>query len=165
MNFLLPKAANRVTTEPNTTFLPDHTQTIMAARSKEQIIHHILDELIGKGNADVIEDTFSADYVAHAGGKKFEGHAFLKRFSRQLSAAITDIEIVDVQFFLQDDCSISWLRTLRGTNESNLQGIPASGKKITWREMVVTRFENDKIAEEWIVSELMGELLLNAPKR
>ena len=29
--------------------------------------------------------------------------------------------------------------------------------------MVVSRFEGESISEEWIVSELMGELLLNAP--
>jgi hypothetical protein len=30
--------------------------------------------------------------------------------------------------------------------------------------MVVSRFEGDKIAEEWIVSELMGQLLLKQAK-
>ncbi len=36
---------------------------------------------------------------------------------------------------------------------------------IKWTDMVVSRFENDKIAEEWVVSELMGELLLKTPAK
>jgi hypothetical protein len=31
--------------------------------------------------------------------------------------------------------------------------------------MIVSHFENEKISEEWIVSELMGELLLKAPTK
>ncbi len=37
-------------------------------------------------------------------------------------------------------------------------------KKLKWNEMVVSRFEGDKIAEEWVVSELAGQLLLKLPK-
>jgi hypothetical protein len=31
--------------------------------------------------------------------------------------------------------------------------------------MVVTHFNKEKIAEEWVVSELMGELLLKVPRK
>jgi predicted ester cyclase len=44
-----------------------------------------------------------------------------------------------------------------------MMGIPPSDKKIKWIEMVVTRFEGDRIAEEWVVSELAGQLLLKQP--
>ena len=44
-----------------------------------------------------------------------------------------------------------------------MMGIPPSKKKIKWNEMVVSRFEGDKIAEEWVVSELAGQLLLKQP--
>jgi predicted ester cyclase len=41
-----------------------------------------------------------------------------------------------------------------------MMGIPPSGKKVKWIEMVVTRFKDKKIAEKWVVSELAGELAL-----
>ncbi len=37
-------------------------------------------------------------------------------------------------------------------------------EKIKWVDMLVTRFHNEKITEEWIVSEYMGELLLKASR-
>ncbi len=52
---------------------------------------------------------------------------------------------------------------MQGTHLKNLMGIPPSGKKITWNEMVVSRFEKGKIVKEWVVSELSGKLLLNQP--
>ena len=42
--------------------------------------------------------------------------------------------------------------------------IPPTGKKVEWRDMVVTRFEGEKIAEEWAVSELAGQLFSKFPQ-
>ena len=40
-----------------------------------------------------------------------------------------------------------------------MMGIPPTGQKVEWRDMVVTRFDGEKIAEDWAVSELAGQLL------
>jgi predicted ester cyclase len=42
-------------------------------------------------------------------------------------------------------------------------GIPPYGEKVEWRDMVVTRFDDGKVAEEWTVSKLAGKLLLHHP--
>lgn len=132
--------------------------------NKEEKIRYILDELIGKGDLGFIDTSYTTDYVAHAGEKKYSGHSFLKSFSEQLRTAIPNLSIVDVKFLAQDEGIIVWQRTLSGTHKVKMQGIPASGKKLKWVDMVVTHFDGEKIAEEWVVSELMGELLLKASK-
>ena len=133
-------------------------------KNKEEKIRHAVEELIGKGNLGIVDETFATDYVAHAGEKEYSGHSFVKRFTNQLRTAIPDIRVVEVKFLSQDAETIVWQRTLTGTHEVEMQGIPPSGKKVKWVEMVVTRFKNGKIAEDWVVSELMGELLLRVPR-
>ena len=133
-------------------------------KNKEEQIRTTVDELICQGNLEVIEATFASDYVAHAGEKKYQGHAFIKRFANQLRTAIPNIGIVDIKFLTQDTNTIVWQRTLKGTHRVEMKGIPPSGKTVKWTDMVVSRFENEKIAEEWVVSELMGELLLKVSK-
>ena len=44
-------------------------------------------------------------------------------------------------------------------------GIPPSGKRVEWKDMLHTRFDGDQIAEEWAVSELAGELMLKLPAK
>ena len=39
-----------------------------------------------------------------------------------------------------------------------MMGIPASGQKVEWSDMLVTRFDGGKIVEEWAVSDLAGQL-------
>jgi len=134
------------------------------ARNKEDQIRHAVSELIEKCNLEIVGEVFAADYVAHAGAKEYSGHSFVKRFAKQLHSAIPDIRAVEITFLSQDDNTVTWQRTLSGTHKAEMKGIPASGKKVKWTEMVVSRFKNGKIAEEWVVSELMGELLLKVPQ-
>jgi len=121
------------------------------------------DELFGKGNLDIIDEIFATNYIVHAGNKDYKGHEFIKKFTRQLRLAIPDIRVDKVSLLSQADNTITWLRTLSGKHEENMMGIPPSGTKIQWRDMVVTNFEDGKITEEWTVSELVGQLLLNSP--
>lgn len=130
--------------------------------NKEEQVRFANDELC-QGNLDVLAEVFAANYVAHAGGKDHQGHEFIKRWTKQLRSAIPDIHVVKVEFHIQTDNTISWQRTLSGTHKANLMGIPPSGKKVTWRDMVVTRFEGEKIVEEWVVSGLAGELFSKQP--
>jgi len=132
--------------------------------NKEEKIRRANEELIGRGNLGILDEIFAIDYVAHAGEKEYSGHSFIKRFVNQIRTAIPDIRVAEVKFLARDVNTIVWQRTLRGTNEEEMQGIPPSGKKVKWVDMVVTRFKNEKIAEEWVVSELMGELLLKVSR-
>ncbi|MEM7331859.1 MAG: ester cyclase [Chloroflexota bacterium] len=132
---------------------------------KKETIRYLMSELIEQGNSEIIEEIFSAEYVAHAGEKEYSGFAFLKRFANQLRKTFPDMRAVNLKFLAQDGDTIVWQRTLKGTHKIKMQGIPPSGKKLTWVEMVATRFEDEKIAEEWFVSELMGQMLLKAPQK
>lgn len=128
--------------------------------NKEEKIRNAAGQLIEKGNLAVVDAAFAVDYLAHAQGKLYKGHDFIIRWEKQLRRAFPDLSIKDIRIFAEEGNKISWLRTLQGTHQVNLMGIPPSGKKVIWNEMLVSRFEGDKIAEEWIVSELAGQLML-----
>jgi predicted ester cyclase len=48
--------------------------------------------------------------------------------------------------------------TMTGTHKGMFQGIPATGKKIQARGVLIARFENGKIAERWGSSDELGIL-------
>jgi len=131
--------------------------------NKEEKIKIANKELIELGNIDVIAETFTTDYVAHNSRKDYEGHSFIKRWTKQLRTAIPDIRVVKVEFHIQTNDTIVWQRTLKGKHTTKIWGIKPSGRPIKWKEMIVSRFDSEKIAEEWVVSELVGELLSKTP--
>ncbi len=131
------------------------------AKSKEDRVRFANDEILGQGNLGVVDKIFATDYVVHAGGKDYKGLEFVRRFAKLLRSAIGDLRVVEVALLNQAGDTIAWQRTLSGTHEAEMGGIPPTGQKVEWRDMVVTRFDGEKIAEEWAVSELLGQLLLH----
>jgi predicted ester cyclase len=131
--------------------------------NKEQLVRISNSQLIDQGNLDAADNFFSGNYIAHAEDKIYKGHEFIKRFTKQIRTALPDISVRKVEFFVNAENILAWQRTLSGTHKKDMMGIPASEKKIIWNEMVISRFEGDKIAEEWVVSELAGQLLLKQP--
>ncbi len=123
-------------------------------------IKHIADQLIEQGNLNIVYSAFSEDYVAHAGEKTYNGHKFIKQFTKQVRTAIPDIKITKIEILCQTDNVLTWQRTLSGTHKANLQGVPPSNKKVKWYEIVVSRFDKDKIIEEWVASDLAFQLML-----
>jgi predicted ester cyclase len=134
------------------------------ATSNEARIRNANDEILGKADLSAIERMFAPDYVAHIGGKDHKGPAFVKRYVRQLREAIPNVRVVKISVLMRSGDTIAWERTLSGTHKAPLKGIPASGKKVTWTDMLVTRFASGKIAEEWAVSDLAGQLMLKLPR-
>jgi len=128
-----------------------------------ELIKYANNELISKGNLSVVEEVFSSDYIVHSGGKDYQGHEFIIRFTNLLLAAVSDIQVVDVEILLQAGDVVAWQRTLTGKHIANMMGALPSGQILTWRDMVVSRFENGQIVEEWNVSELAGEMLSKPP--
>jgi predicted ester cyclase len=133
--------------------------------NKEERIRFATEQLLGQGHLDAVDRFFSADYSAHAGDKDYHGHDFVKRFATQLRSVMPDLQVLEIKILAQEGRTITWQRTLRGSHKADLMGIPPSGKKVTWIEMVVTRFEGEEIVEEWVVSELAGKLLLHLPAK
>ncbi len=134
------------------------------AKSKQERIRFANDEILGKGNLDVVDEVFATDYVVHAGGKDYKGPKFVKKFIKQLRSAISNLRVVEITFLMQAGNMITWQYTLSGKHAADMRGIPPSGRKVKWRGIVVTRFDGEKIAEEWTVSELAEKLLLKLPR-
>jgi predicted ester cyclase len=126
----------------------------------EKRIRFANDEILGKGNLDIVDEVFATDYIVHAGGKDYKGPKFVRKFVKQLRSAIPNLRVVEIEFLIQSGDTIAWRRTLSGKHEAEMKGIPPSGKKVRWKDMLVTRFDGNKISEEWTVSELAEKLLL-----
>ncbi|MCA8978930.1 MAG: ester cyclase [Planctomycetes bacterium] len=121
-------------------------------------------ELLGKGKLELVDEFFTPDYVARIGSRRGNGPRFVVRFVRAVRTAFPDLRVVRVTPLLVKGDTIAWQRTLSGTHAAKLSGMPASGRKLRWCDILVSRFERGRIAEEWAVSEL-AEKLLAAPPR
>jgi predicted ester cyclase len=127
---------------------------------KLAIVKQALNQLFEIGNLTLVNTYFDENYVAHSGEKTYYGHKFILQFAKQIRTAIPDIKIQKCEFLSENDNVLTVQKTFSGTHRSPLKGIPASGKKVKWYEISVVKFNNDKIIEEWVVSDLAAQLML-----
>ncbi len=125
----------------------------------ETLIRRANDELLTKGNFAAIPDFFAKDYVAHAGDKTHKGHAFIKRWLKELRKAIPDLRVKKIEIIHESKDTIAWQRTLTGTHKAQLKQIPPSGKRVQWTELFITRISDGRIAEDWMQSDLAAVLM------
>ena len=128
--------------------------------SLSQIIQDANAMLIAGGKLNEVENYFTKDYVVHLTNRKLSGgHATVQSVLGAMIQAFSDIEI-QVEVLLEGVDRISWQRTMTATHSGAFKGFPASGRKIVWREMVVSQFEGSLIKEEWLSTDLAEQLLL-----
>ncbi len=132
-------------------------------RDHASLIRQTHEALLGQGDLSRIDEFFAAGYILHAGGKDHKGLAFIRRFVEQLRAAFPNLKVVQLTVLHRAGSIIVWERTLRGTHTGSLRGVPPSGRRVEWRDMVVTRCQRGKIAEDWAVSDLLGQALCKLP--
>ncbi|HEX6813793.1 MAG TPA: ester cyclase [Planctomycetota bacterium] len=119
--------------------------------------------LLTEGKLESIGEFFAPDYVAHGTDQDMKGHAGIRRFLEELRRAFPDLE-AGIEILVEGKSSrVAWQRTLRGTHRGDFKGFPATGRRVTWRDMVASQFQDGIITEDWVITDLAERLLLSRP--
>ena len=116
--------------------------------------------ILERGERGAIPDYFSPAYVVHVTGQDLAGgHELIRHVVELYQRAFTKITTT-VEILAQQGDRVSWQRTLRATQRGPFKGFPPSHRRIVWREMLTSRFEDHLIVEEWFLTDLAEQLLL-----
>lgn len=129
--------------------------------SLSKIIKNANRSLIASGNLKAVPKYFSPDYSVHLTGKKLVGgHSAVESTPSALLSAFSNIEI-KVEVLLEGADRIAWQRTMTAVHSGAFKGFPGSGRKLVWRDMVVSQFNEELIEQEWVSTDLAEQLLLS----
>lgn len=121
--------------------------------------------LLENGNVDVVAEFFSPRYRAHVtDGDVTGGHAAVKKIVTMYRGAFANMK-AEVEILVTAGDRIAWQRTVRGKHVGSFKGFPATGRRIVWRDMVVSRISKGLIAEDWFITDLAEQLLLGRKRR
>lgn len=108
---------------------------------------NVWDEILNKGNIDIIDTHFASNYVNKTVSSTVNGQTEAKEFFGAFLTGFSDINFVIDEIFGVDDRVIKrW--TFNGTHTDEFAGVPPTGKVITLSGVSVSRIENGKIVEE-----------------
>ena len=108
---------------------------------------NVWDEILNKGNIDMIDTHFASNYVNKTVTSTVNGQAEAKEFFGAFLTGFSNIKFVVDEIFGVDDRLVKrW--TFTGTHTGDFAGVPPTGKVITLSGISVSRIENGKIVEE-----------------
>ena len=115
-------------------------------------------ELWSKGNLAVADELYSPDFVCHfVVGPEWRGVQGIKDVVARHRRSFPDWdEKVDDILAEGDEVMIRFTST--GTQEGDFEGIAATGKKVTIREVAIFRLVDGKIIEQWGMPDVHGLL-------
>ena len=112
-----------------------------------------------RGNIDAIDDWVDASVVSHSA---FPGQApgrdGFKAALAQFRAAFPNLQIFIRDIVAGGDRVVGYF-TVTGAHSGDFMDIPATGKLVTYDEMVIVRFANGRIVEHWSVADTLAMML------
>lgn len=137
---------------------PEQKEGQEKANIQEQnkaLVRRANEEILNKGNLAFADEVFATDYVAH--GSTERGPEMIKKFVAALRTAFPDLH-VSVEPIIAEGDMVAWQRTHTGTHQGKYMGMPATGKSVTWQTMVISRYVDGKVVEEWGIGDLQERL-------
>lgn len=123
----------------------------MSTETNKAIVRRYLEQVIGEGRADLVEEFLAEGIELHGTGLA-AGLAAIEQWVAMLDAAFPDRDLTINDVIAQGDRVVA-RTTLSGTHQGEMQGIPATGKAVTQPSITIFRLANGKIAEGWFASD------------
>ncbi len=114
--------------------------------------------LVNEGDFDRIPEFIAESYVMHTPTGAETGPELIRDFVSALRTAFPDLE-VETEVLAVDGDKVVWRRTHHGTHEGEFMGVAPTGRSVTWQAIVVTRYDEGLVVEEWGASTLGAALL------
>jgi steroid delta-isomerase-like uncharacterized protein len=133
------------TTEPNT-----------------ELIDRIWDEVVERGEMDVVDETVTNEYVLHTPGapEPIQGPEGLKQYKRTLRAGFPDLSVSIEDRVVGEEAVVDRYR-MQGTHDGEFMGIPPTGVEVEFTGIIIHYLEDDTIVKnvaEFNVLDLMQQL-------
>ena len=120
------------------------------------LMRRFYDEVVNDHNLDAIEALTSPNFVEHEAFPGMENDASaVKGFFGMMFEAFPDLHIEATDLIAEGDKVVSRC-TMSGTHEGTFMDIPATGKRFEIATIDIIRFEGERAAEHWGVTDQMA---------
>jgi predicted ester cyclase len=127
----------------------------MPAEETKALFARLVAEVFHGGRLDAVDELFTPAAVIHDPGVEHRGAGALRQGIRSLLAAFPDFRVT-VEDQIADGDRLAVRYRGEGTHRGEWQGIPPTGKRISYPGMLIVRAADGRIAEYWAQPDLLG---------
>ena len=131
----------------------------MSTETNKNIVRGWWDALNQGKALDLIEETYTADYVLHdpSVAEPVQGTQGVRDFIASVLSGFPDARYT-IEHLVAEGDTVAQHVSVHGTHQGEFNGIPATGKPVAVELMVISRFADGRIAEEWQLFDALGML-------
>lgn len=127
--------------------------------ANKAVYRRMVDEVVNKGDFDVIEELFHPDYVDHvAPPGSPPGMEGVRSIFSMFRTAFPDVKF-NIDQMVGEGAYVATLVHGEGTQDGPFMQFPPSGKHAVWRSVGFFRVEDGLIREHWGIPDLLGLLI------
>ncbi len=127
--------------------------------ANKNVYRRMVEEVVNKGNFDVVDELFHPDYVDHvAPPGTTPGLAGVKEIFQMFRTGFPDVKFT-IDQMVGEGNYVATLVHGEGTQTGQFIQFPPSGKHAVWRSVGFFRVEDGKIREHWGIPDLLGLLI------
>jgi steroid delta-isomerase-like uncharacterized protein len=130
----------------------------MSIEENKALVRREYEQGVNRGDFDVRNEVLASNYVGHfPGAPPIQGINAFKEFTSAFFTAFPDLHTTIEDLIAEGD-KVAVRQTWRGTHTGNFQGIPPTGKQVTFTSREVYHVTGGKLAEEWVELDMLGLL-------
>jgi steroid delta-isomerase-like uncharacterized protein len=123
----------------------------------DRVMRRAFEEIMSRGNVGIVDELLAADFAGHdTAGGTFGREAFRQGVLAMLSAFSDRQVVIADQIVNGDKVATRWTAT--GVHSGDLNGIPATGRRVRMTGISIDRIAGGKIVESWEVTDDAGLL-------
>ena len=129
----------------------------MSIESNKQAIIRYAEVVWNNGDLEAVADFIAADFVRHNAGEPTAspGPESIRQLVQVYRGAFPDLHFAAEVLLAEGDLvAVRW--QMRGAQQGELMGIPATGRQIAIAATDIYRLADGKIAEQWVSADSLG---------
>lgn len=125
--------------------------------ANKSIVRQFLNEVINKDDSDARPDLIDPGVIAHFGGMPVLDLDGWRQMAGAFFVGLPDLTVtIEDEVAEGDRVAVRW--TWTATHTGTFMDLPATGKAVVGSGMGVYRVSDGKVAEEWILEDMLGIL-------
>jgi steroid delta-isomerase-like uncharacterized protein len=126
----------------------------LSTATHKAIVRRYIEQVLNQHRHDLVEEFLTENIELHGSGI-LPGLEVVKQWFVTFATAFPDGNTSIEDVIAEEDRVVARI-TFNGTHEAEIEGIPATGKKVSMPGITIFRLDNGKIAEGWVLNDHLG---------
>ena len=128
------------------------------SEDNKEVVLRFVQEFKNDANHGIVDELMTPGFTHHLTDPRLPtGRDGMKAVGQVVVGGFPDVQVT-VQDLLADGDRVIERTAVRATHTGEFNGIPPTGKAVTWTEIHIYRLEDGKIAELWSEIDFLGLL-------